>query len=258
MKNKKEWSIFTKIFLNPIIKPSFTNSSIFDSKFWRTFTVLYIIWFLSLLILLPLHYFVNYEDFSFYKYDLSKSWNKIELSAIKNLKDHVEKQPNGKYELKYTWRDNCNALILDESDDSFRYDFINIWENSSRYYSNSCYGKIYNYFKEKWSVDYPNFINEDNFNKELDIYANDFDKYMDKIGNEYQRDMDYLNGKTEDIKPVEKRSSRILSNKIIRKYDYEDIFIYYVFPILILLFLKYWITTLYIILRKVFLFIKNW
>ncbi|MBT3726284.1 hypothetical protein HOG21_00870 [bacterium] len=62
---------------------------------------------------------------------------------------------------------------------------------------------------------------------------------MDEIGNEYQRDMDYLNGKTEDIKPVERRSSRILSNKIIRKYDYEDIFIYYVFPILILLFLKY-------------------
>lgn len=46
-------------------------------------------------------------------------------------------------------------------------------------------------------------------------------------------------------------------NKIRKSYNEETIFFYYILPILILLFVKYWISLIYIFFRYIIRFIKN-
>lgn len=243
MINKKTWdNLFRKVFMNWFVRPWFVKNSIFDNKLWRTFTVLYTLSFITSIITIPIVYIYAYYEENLYRYYEINESVEIEIQDIKNLGEYIK----GYSDIDNFWNNDC--LTISNNNKSNEYEIIDLGYISdySYYDQQNCYYNIYknsNYFE--WNDLHPNTINTEEFKKESWRYI----KYIENKDARKKLNADY--------QKVDFISEWNIVIKLNRNYHEDNIFIFYILPLLGLLFLKYWITLSFIIISYIFRFIKN-
>ena len=253
MANKKTWdNIFMKIFMNWLIKPWLVSKTIFNSKLWRTFTVLYTLSFIATIIAIPIIYVYAYYEENLYRYYDSNESIKIEIQDIKGLDIHIQKHSD----IENFWKNTC--LTISNNNYKNQYEVVDLGYKWTYYsWKQDCFKSIYeNSNYSEWNDIHPNEIKNDYFISELRKYI----QYLEDIdiAKRYE-EWKYIKSIGEKLVNSNKEyeSELSISFKINRSYHEDNIFIFYILPLLVLLFLKYWISIIFIIIRYIFRFIKN-